>query len=765
MVNSGDSLELSQPSEMTTCPDPDAVTVKDCTVDVDCSPSDDISASLKTALDSALTTYESIGYSESEKETKRQAFVDKIEQTIRSFALTAQQEKSALINECFWLNQQIYMFLEHIEDPEGARLSETDRRLLSINPSTTLSNSSITLLELKKGLHSVFLIVLKWFTEALTELGNLLIEYFEVASVVDMRFESPGLCCFSPDEADKYFEILKEFDVLYKEATSLPVSDVIIALPSQNNDSVSHAQSPTDTKCSVGTDTIDAQFRGVNYKLVQLVQGMDVRISKTLLSDIETETTMVRSCSEQRERDIRIAASECSKMISELELVEQEVMLIQKESADELKMKDVEFVEQTYTIADINTFKENPRQFGLHKKHINSIKSWRSKLDAITKTLTAEVEEEKMKCFLLWDKLDVDLDYQYNFSFTWKGFLKRTLAEWRNEHSRLIVLRSQHVEKYISSLQLSIQKLWSDLHYGPERRQQWEYVDWNMENGSSRSSAVDMEKVLDDHEAYLEKLKEEYDRKAHILLEYEKFLALLSLKQQLIDSSKDPSRLTGSDAVSIGLQEARKHKEFAQKFPRVTEELKRRLAEEDEPFLVDDEPLLTIIEAAENQHCRARSPTRTPQRLSPRKNPVGARNTQPRRDLSSPTRRNNLNTIPRDPSPVRRHASWEMKSPSRSPTAIQPGTKLQSSPIRSPRSRNLKPPLPQEARRTPSLPHVFDMRPTSPTKLPTLRRPLQSVGAERKRPLLPITNKPRDYLKKPRNEELNDSFSNGTFRP
>ncbi|CAN3377126.1 hypothetical protein DIURU_003622 [Diutina rugosa] len=768
VVTSGDPPELSPPSEMDNTTDTVPVVEKSCVPHFDSAANEEIGLKLKEALDSASATYESIGYSESEKEQKRQVFVDKVEHTIRSFALTAQQEKSALINECLWLKQQIHLFLEHIEDPGGVRLSESDRSRLSVDPNTTSPKSSISLLELKKCLHSVFLKVLKWFTESLTELGNMLIEYWKSASVVGMKFETPGLSnCFSQDDTNTYFRILKEFDVLHKEATNLPVSDVIIASPSQHNESFHYLQSPDSSEINLKTDTLDAQFQGVNYRLVQLVQGMDLRISKKLLKDITTETKKVQTCCQQREQLVSDVATECAKMINELELSEEDFKSVQENSMKTSKIKGDEYVEEFFKVSDVATFKDSPREFGLHQKHINTIQSWYGTLNETFQSMRAEVEEVKMKCISLWEKLDVDEEYQFNFPYTHQGYSQHVLKDWKTELSRLLILRSQHVEKYITSLRQSIQNLWSDMHYGPDQRNQWEYATWDNatidKNDESGSPIPTMEKVLDDHETYFEKLKEEYASKEIIFVEYERFLELLSLKQQLIDSAKDPSRLTGSNAVSIGLKEARKHKEFAQNFPRVTSELKRLLADREEQFLVNDEPLLSVIELAETKHCRARSPSRSPQRMSPRKPQSGMKNASlspSRRVVSSPVRRIERN-IP-DVSPMRGRILSE--SSVRSPTARYPGSKLPTSPSRSPRSRNLKPALPQEARRTPSdTHHVFDTRPRSPTKLPILRRPLQDVAPQQKRPLSQITNTSSSPpTKKFRRDERNDSNTNST---
>ncbi|CAH6718678.1 hypothetical protein CLIB1444_01S12112 [[Candida] jaroonii] len=640
----------------------------------------------RTIQDLNLICHE-IGYSNVDISLKKSEIFQVLEETIQNFTGNLEREKESIINECEWLRQQIRIILSMVNDTNGTKLSEMNRGIVfqdwesydrgykleiekklnclktrrddfyedspfnisnnhEINLEKTYEKKmnektpSLTLLQNKNKLNSIFLDVLKIFIKNFKKFNTLHLKLIEIMESLGEEND------INPPRKDSEYhrELIEQFENTIK---CLRLSDNTSSFALNDNDNVQFIVSspkkgkPQPRDISNTSSDIMNDLRDINYNIVRVIRSLNfTKIDHNLIQSINDKISHYEIQLNERTSKMNTIINQCFDIIENLQFNDEQLMNIQKFYSD-----------QEGGYFDLETLKFiqlNPKEFGLNTVHLNFIENFQNLLLKIKQSKEKKWNYYYTNCSKLWEKLNEDNAYIDNFVNCNSNLTDNSIINFKMELNRLMTKRSKNIDKFIIDTKNEINSYWDKLYYTEDQKKAFKHYQFK----ANFDESFDKEVILNDHETELSNLKEEYNNKKLILEEYEQLNELLKDKEFLMESSKDSSRLLSKNSCKILLNEERIRKKLLKTLPKLISDLKAKVVEynnhqlsnEGRTFTIHNEDFFEKLLLIENQQVKSR-PLR---RKSPVKSTktVQKPNAKPR---SVPNRRRIVATLESSP--------------------------------------------------------------------------------------------------------------------
>lgn len=678
---------------------------------------DNIAANINKAIGGLNEIYRKIGYSTTETRIKKSEIFSIIEETISSFSSSLLREQNNIENECEWLRQQIRIILAMINDDKGERILRCYDRGIVFNDVTlyeqgykedvvdrleslqsrrqkfyatspfnltspfipeeedspTMENQidymthtipHLPLLQLKSNLNRIFLDVLQSFMKPFKKLTELNLAFLDMYDTVGNITNSDELTLLkslpSREESEEHFKLIQDFELAMgkvqqskqgkesmNDTTQYVVSSPRKVLQREND-------SPTRTE----NDTIE-ELRDINYKLVRAIRCLRVtKINTELFGKLQKLANFyVTQMSERKDRMSAII-SKCLNLITDLQLNEKQLQIIQKnfDASDEMKNNvNTATSEGYFDVETLHFIQENPTEFGLHEGHLNFVEKFFRSLEKLHESKQKKKAYLVSTCSILWERLDESEEFIENFLQSNHDLSESSFINFKLELNRLYVKRSEYVEEFIRKARAEIESLWTKMLFSDDMKREFKYFEYDSTNGGE-----DKEEVLNGHEEELTTLKKDYEGKKHILQIYSQVQELVKDQQFLVESSKDSSRLLSKNSCKILLNEEKIRKKLIKNMPRLINNLKeevvkfnnKQLSEGKKPLQAYGEDFFEVVLMLESEHLHKKADkarSQSPSKISPKRAP-GSR-ISPSKNL--PSRSPPKSSRPSDPSPKR----------------------------------------------------------------------------------------------------------------
>lgn len=602
---------------------------------------DIITTKVNQTIQELNSIYRLIGYSEQEIGEKKAEIFHVIQDTITLFTQNLQREKNNIQNECEWLRQQIRIILAMLNDNMGERTLNLSSRgivfdddklinegykedmLQKMNSYQNMMHSSfynnspfnfphtlpkddfaaqeqyeymishqskLSLLQSKTKLNSLFLEVLKAFVKVFRKFNEhnvVLWENIEAIGECWPTNSNMALLKSLPNkqEAEEQAKLLDEFDETlkslkltnrnYKPESCIGLSQsraddefaFIISSPRKSQGSKLPEQEEHST---IELDTGMEKLRDVNYKIVRVIRSLKItKITTDTVQNLAKEVEWTEEEIQRRTNSMKDVVGKCLQYIDALSLTELDVISIQKmQDISEEKEKN----EGYFDVETLRFIETNPREFGLMDQHINFVTKLAITLKSLTDAKQKKWDHFSKACVLLWEKLGESRDYMQQFLDANSSLTDLCLTNLKMELNRLYIKRSEFIESFIVDVRKEIDSLQLALFYSEQQRREFKYCDYDVNEDND-----DKEMVLNEHEAEVDKLKQEYASKEAVLSLYSQLNQLLDDQKFLVESSKDSSRLLSKNSCKILLNEEKIRKRIHKTMPRVIESLKKEI--------------------------------------------------------------------------------------------------------------------------------------------------------------------------------------------
>lgn len=452
----------------------------------------------------------------------------------------------------------------------------------------------LSLLQIKNKLNAIFLHVLQIFVRKFKEFNDLRLLLNDMFDIIgDMTDAERELMEIIPDRAqsEEYKFLMDEFESTLESlnlsngnfidgVTLLRDSKVnpdtfIVSSPRKgmvNVNEVNETHSNSNNQVT-GIEKHMNYLRDLNYKLVCLIRGLKItKITPDVIHNLQSIVQRVNEEIQVRVEEVRSIIASIFDAIEALQLDDDSLISIQKDSA---------FISETYIVnggvyLDYDTLRfihSNPKDFGLHKAHIDFIRYFANTLGKIRETKKRKMEHYSSRCIQLWSKLNESADYIENFLKANEHLTDNSLTNFKLELNRLYVKRSEFIERFISQTREDLEKLWEKLQYSEEEKKIFKYFSYD-----TMSTHDDKEAVLNCHEKEVSRLEKEYQSKEVILTLYTQLQGLIKDHEFLIESSKDSSRLLSKNSCKILLNEEKIRKRLLKNMPRIISNLKSEIS-------------------------------------------------------------------------------------------------------------------------------------------------------------------------------------------
>lgn len=590
-----------------------------------------------------------IGYSNVDISLKKSEIFQVLEETIQNFTGNLEREKESIINECEWLRQQIRIILSMVNDTNGNKLSEMNRGIVfqdwesydrgykheiekklnclktrrddfyedspfnisnnhEINLEKTYEKKmnektpSLTLLQTKNKLNSIFLDVLKIFIKNFKKFNTLHLKLIEIMESLgeDNDIKSPNR-----QDSEYHRDLIEQFESTIK---CLRLSDNTSSFALNDNDNVQFIVSspkkghqPKDIN-NTSSDIMN-DLRDINYNIVRVIRSLNfTKIDHNLIQSINDNIQHYEILLNERTSKMNTIINQCFDIIESLEFNDEQLMNIQKFYSD-----------QEGGYFDIETLKFiqlNPKEFGLNTVHLNFIENFQNLLLKIKQSKEKKWNYYHTNCSKLWEKLNEDKAYIENFISCNGNLTDNSIINFKMELNRLMTKRSKNIDKFIIDTKNEINTYWDKLYYTEDQKRMFKHYQFK----DNFDESFDKEVILNDHEIELSNLKDEYDNKKVILEQYEELNELLKDKEFLVESSKDSSRLLSKNSCKILLNEERIRKKLLKTLPKLVSELKdkvieynnNQLSNDGKPFTIFNEDFFEKLLLIENQQVKSR---------------------------------------------------------------------------------------------------------------------------------------------------------------
>ncbi|CAK7896308.1 hypothetical protein CAAN1_04S07712 [[Candida] anglica] len=703
--------------------------------------------------------YNQIGYSSTETAIKKSEIFSVIQDTITNFTTNLQREKSNIENECEWLRQQIRIIIAMMDDNNGSKTLSLMRRGMVFNDqemyergfkediltkiskiqnrkqnfyasspfnvtSTVDKSNSIeqyeymmnnipelSLLQQKSKLNGVFLDVLKNFIDIFkkfTESNLIRLDILESIGEYYSSEDNDSLIGSLPSrtEADEHRELIDKFESIVdllrpsKEDSFGNADDnnFIISSPRKNEKlKETEGQNYKDQHTSNSNNLMGA-LREVNYKIVRVIRNLKVtKINNEVLDKLRKEIESCETELNSRMSAMQNAIDSCFELIETLHLNEEQLVSIQRKfDINASVCSDRSQGNTSGGCLDSETLRfiqNNPREFGLSDNHLGYINSIAEILSKIKDAKQSRWDNYFTSCSQLWDKLREDPNYVESFIRANSELTDISLLNFKVELNRLYVRRSEFIESFIADARKEIEELNDLLFKSETQRESFKYHHYNQNN------SLDKETVLNDHEAELSSLKEEYQSKSSVLGLYTQLNELLKDQRFLQESSKDSSRLLSKNSCKILLNEEKIRKKINKGLPNIIKQLKSevikynnaQLNEGNKPMTIHGEDffekIIMIESQSSNRNVRAKPRTKAGSINSPNKVTKAQfdHKSSPIKNVRSPGAAHpTFSSTSRNKSPLKPSVSPQRKTPDKSMSAPSTQSKNYDSSMLSP---------------------------------------------------------------------------------
>lgn len=208
----------------------------------------------------------------------------------------------------------------------------------------------------------------------------------------------------------------------------------------------------------------------------------------------------------------------------------------------------------------------------------------------------------------LWSKLSEDDIYVQQFVRSHIGLTREAVEAYNDEYNRLQEKKREHMQLFIEDARKTLNELWNKLFMSDEEVQQFTPAFTNIYTDAS----------LDAHESEIARLSQVYEDRKPLLALVETYYDLCRDEQELMEASRDSSRLMskGPGRRDPGrlLKEEQMRNRVQRKKPKVLNDLRTALikfeTQEGRPFLVpsqdsdanqQDQRLLDVLDAELNK--------------------------------------------------------------------------------------------------------------------------------------------------------------------
>ncbi|GAA93782.1 uncharacterized protein L969DRAFT_84773 [Mixia osmundae IAM 14324] len=243
-----------------------------------------------------------------------------------------------------------------------------------------------------------------------------------------------------------------------------------------------------------------------------------------------------------------------------------------------------------------------PLPAGIASEHTAALRylPCQSNLDIVI-ALRDKLEKEKIrrqdliqitfdKIYPLWVKLDLENELCDQFVNAWQGVSLQSVRAYEDELIRLEAYKAEAMAVFIDKERSEIDWLCENLQLGPEDRQTFEPV---------LTEEASNEEILDALEQQKARLQGEATQREPILDLLRKYHGVLQDEADLIEASRDPSRLTQRGSHKRLMEEEKLRKRVAKQKPKLEQDLLSVLpdweAEHGAIFRVDDAPLFEML--------------------------------------------------------------------------------------------------------------------------------------------------------------------------
>ncbi|KAL7645834.1 UNVERIFIED_CONTAM: hypothetical protein RMT77_002731 [Armadillidium vulgare] len=201
-----------------------------------------------------------------------------------------------------------------------------------------------------------------------------------------------------------------------------------------------------------------------------------------------------------------------------------------------------------------------------------------------------ELEEEmRVKIRVLWNRLSIDEERRENFLHQLTDNAFENIQKLESELKELEELKQQNLGCYINKLRRELEELW-DLCYICEDEK---------ENFGPYFSEEYSDKMLEDHEKEVQRLKEFYTQNEDIFININKWKELWRKLTELDEKVNDPTRFWKNRGCAL-LQEEKERKKVNNELPRLEHEIEERInaweTENLRPFLVCGQSFKNFIQ-------------------------------------------------------------------------------------------------------------------------------------------------------------------------
>lgn len=474
-------------------------------------------------------------------------------------------------------------------------ISEQDTSFEQDDTYSSAVPPKLSLLQIKNKLNSIFLHVLQIFVRKFKEFNDLRLILNDMFDIIgDMTDSERELMDIIPDrtQSEEYKFLMDEFEstleslnlsngnfidgvTLLKDSKANP-DTFIVSSPRKGIASINEAnETPSNSNNhAAGIEKHMDYLRDLNYKLVCLIRGLKLtKITPDIIHNFQCIVQRVDKEIQIRVEEVRSIIASIFDAIEVLQLDDDSLISIQKNS---------DFISETNIVnggvyLDYDTLRfihSNPKDFGLHKAHIDFIRYFADTLGKIRETKKRKMDHYSSRCIQLWSKLNESADYIENFLKANEHLTDNSLTNFKLELNRLYVKRSEFIEKFISQTREDLEKLWAKLQYSEEEKKTFKYYSYD-----TMSTHDDKEVVLNCHEKELSRLEKEYQSKEVILTLYSQLQGLIKDHEFLIESSKDSSRLLSKNSCKILLNEEKIRKRLLKNMPRIISNLKSEISQ------------------------------------------------------------------------------------------------------------------------------------------------------------------------------------------
>jgi len=378
---------------------------------------------------------------------------------------------------------------------------------------------------------------------------------------------------------------------LLQEISGQTLSDEVITLELALENLRSVAEIAKNDLCQYRDDLLEA-YQSLGLDLEDSWRDVTSDLTKSRCDEFQHKVREMDEVVATRTSAVVQLVKDCQELIETLKIDPQERELDYRIMNSLVKRENGSMMMKSNIQSDACT--------GISSKSLDELTTRVSELNGEKRRRKAILAQMGADIGELWEKLHVPMEEQKAFAGSINGLGMDTLEKGDREMSRLNNLKAEMMGKLVLETREEIRKLWDEINAKGSPSDSFEGM-------REEDEANFTDKLLAEHEEYIEVLIRRLEHMRPLLVMIEKREVIVKERVEYEELQKDPERLQqrGAALTKQLMKEEKMSRRIKKDLPKYTEHLEKKLKEwtesNNEPFLYKGEAYICMIKRQEEE--------------------------------------------------------------------------------------------------------------------------------------------------------------------